>query len=67
MVNLPFVKKIWGLHKETSISLNKLLENGMIKIVRTRNKSCFENGKVFLFCDEFTNYYVSVGMTLIKY
>ena len=66
VVNLPFVKKSMGVAPKREVPLlakttfrkwynNKINFNG-------NNNNNF-NGKVYLFCDEFTNYYdVSVGI-----
>ena len=65
MVNLPLVKKSMGVAPKREVPLlakitfRKWYENHQSK---AHNHS-FPNGKVYLFCDEFTNYYdVSVGI-----
>lgn len=65
VVNLPLVKKSMGVAQKREVPLlakttfRKWYENH-----RTiTKKDLFVNGKVYLFCDEFTNYYdVSVGI-----
>lgn len=65
VVNLPFVKKSMGVAPKREVPLlakttfRKWHENRQSKA----QKHSFPNGKVYLFCDEFTNYYdVSVGI-----
>ena len=65
MVNLPLVKKSMGVAPKREVPLlakttfRKWYQNHQAK-VHIKN---FPNGKVYLFCDEFTNYYdVSVGI-----
>jgi hypothetical protein len=65
MVNLPLVKKSMGVAPNREVPLlakitfRKWYENHQSK---AHNHS-FPNGKVYLFCDEFTNYYdVSIGI-----
>ena len=65
VVNLPFVKKSMGVAPKREVPLlakitfRKWYENHQSKA----HKQSFPNGKVYLFCDEFTNYYdVSVGI-----
>lgn len=65
MVNLPFVKKKMGIAPQRQVPLlapktfRKWYEN---KADQPKTDS-FPNGKVYLFCDEFTNFYdVSVGI-----
>ncbi|WP_269684937.1 FAD-binding and (Fe-S)-binding domain-containing protein [Flavobacterium lacustre] len=65
MVNLPFVKKRMGIAPQRQVPLlapktfRKWYEN---KADEPKTDS-FPNGKVYLFCDEFTNFYdVSVGI-----
>jgi len=65
MVNLPLVKKSMGIAPKrevpylAKITFRKWYENHRTIIKR----DSFTNGKVYLFCDEFTNYYdVSVGI-----
>ncbi|MFV8343563.1 FAD-binding and (Fe-S)-binding domain-containing protein [Flavobacterium sp. XS2P39] len=65
MVNLPFVKKSMGIASEREVPL---LAPTTFRKWYEKNKSkaasaSFEKGKVYLFCDEFTNFYdVSVGI-----
>ncbi|MFT4983813.1 MAG: FAD/FMN-containing dehydrogenase/Fe-S oxidoreductase [Flavobacterium sp.] len=65
IVNQPLVKKGMGVASKREVPLlapktfRKWIENNKSKTEATS----FVNGKVVLFCDEFTNYYdVSVGM-----
>ncbi len=65
MVNLPLVKKSMGVAPKREVPLlakttfRKWYQNHQAKV----HKKNFPNGKVYLFCDEFTNYYdVSVGI-----
>lgn len=65
MVNLPLVKKSMGVAPKREVPLlakttfRKWYQNHQAKA----QKQKFSNGKVYLFCDEFTNYYdVSVGI-----
>ncbi|WP_367769229.1 FAD-binding protein [Flavobacterium sp. WC2421] len=65
MVNQPLVKKGMGVAPKREVpllapkSFRKWLESNKSK----NNNNSFVNGKVFLFCDEFTNYYdVQVGI-----
>ena len=65
VVNLPFVKKSMGVAPKrevphlAKITFRNWYENHQSKA----HKQSFVNGKVYLFCDEFTNYYdVSVGI-----
>lgn len=65
MVNLPFVKKRMGIAPKREVPLlapttfRKWYEKNIDKV----QCDSFANGKVYLFCDEFTNYYdVSVGI-----
>jgi Fe-S oxidoreductase/FAD/FMN-containing dehydrogenase len=65
VVNLPLVKKSMGVAPRREVPLlakttfRKWYQNHQAKA----HKQKFPNGKVYLFCDEFTNYYdVSVGI-----
>lgn len=65
MVNQPLVKKGMGVASKREVPLlapktfRKWIENNKAKTEATS----FVNGKLYLFCDEFTNYYdVSVGI-----
>ena len=65
MVNLPLIKKSMGVAPKREVPLlakttfRKWYQNHQAKV----HKKNFPNGKVYLFCDEFTNYYdVSVGI-----
>ena len=65
IVNLPLVKKSMGIAPKREVPL---LAQTTFRKWYKKNKSkapndSFANGKVYLFCDEFTNYYdVSVGI-----
>jgi FAD/FMN-containing dehydrogenase/Fe-S oxidoreductase len=65
VLNQPFVKKSMGIASKREVPLlapatfRKWVEKNKIRL---QNDS-YLNGKVYLFCDEFTNYYdVSVGI-----
>lgn len=63
--NLPFVKKSMGIASERQVPL--LAPKSFKKWYNTAKKrtqsNSFANGKVYLFCDEFTNHYdVEVGI-----
>ncbi|MFV5686531.1 FAD-binding and (Fe-S)-binding domain-containing protein [Flavobacterium sp. GB2R13] len=65
IVNLPFVKKSMGIAPKREVpllaptSFRKWYKKNKSKVP----SSSFANGKVYLFCDEFTNFYdVSVGI-----
>jgi Fe-S oxidoreductase len=65
MVNLPLVKKSMGVAPKREVPLlakttfRKWYQNHQAKA----HKQKFLNGRVYFFCDEFTNYYdVSVGI-----
>jgi Fe-S oxidoreductase len=65
MVNLPLVKKSMGVAPKREVPLlakttfRKWYQNHQAKA----HKQKFPNGRVYFFCDEFTNYYdVSVGI-----
>ncbi|SDW58259.1 FAD-binding and (Fe-S)-binding domain-containing protein [Flavobacterium degerlachei] len=65
MVNQPLVKKGMGVAPKREVpllapkSFRKWLENNKSK----KTTALFPNGKLYLFCDEFTNYYdVQVGI-----
>ena len=66
VVNLPFIKKSMGIAPKREVPLlakttfRKWYNN---KIDFNNNNHNYFNGKIYLFCDEFTNYYdVSVGI-----
>jgi Fe-S oxidoreductase len=63
MVNQPLVKKGMGVAQKRSAFIgSKTFRNGL-KLTNQNGTTSFVNGKVVLFCDEFTNYYdVSVGI-----
>jgi len=64
-VNLPFVKKSMGIaaKREVPLLAPKTFRKWYEKNWNQAPSDSFENGKVCLFCDEFTNYYdVSVGI-----
>ncbi|MFE3849274.1 FAD-binding and (Fe-S)-binding domain-containing protein [Flavobacterium sp. LB3P45] len=65
IVNLPFVKSVMGISAKREVpllakmTLRKWIEKNKSKQLATS----FTNGKLYLFCDEFTNYYdVLVGI-----
>jgi len=63
--NLPFVKKMMGIAPQRQVPL--LAKTTFRKWYKKNRKSAdnnsFKNGKLYLFCDEFTNYYdVNVGI-----
>ena len=62
VVNLPFVKKSMGVAPKRVVPL--LAKTTFRKWYNNKiNVNSNSNGKVYLFCDEFTNYYdVSVGI-----
>lgn len=65
MVNLPFVKNIMGIASKREVPLlaKMTLRKWIEKNKSTAPRNSFANGKVCLFCDEFTNFYdVSVGI-----
>jgi Fe-S oxidoreductase len=65
MVNLPFVKNKMGIasKRQVPILAPKTFRKWHEKNVNTIQKGSFPNGKIYLFCDEFTNFYdVSVGI-----
>jgi FAD/FMN-containing dehydrogenase/Fe-S oxidoreductase len=65
MVNLPFVKKSMGIapKREVPLLAKQTFRKWYDKNSENEINRVFKNGKVFLFCDEFTNYYdVSVGI-----
>ena len=65
MVNLALVKKTMGIATQRQVPLlaPKSFKSWYKKNRKQAGNSVFKNGKVYLFCDEFTNYYdVSVGI-----
>lgn len=65
MVNLPFVKNKMGIASKRQVPLlaPKTFRKWHEKNVNTIQNGSFPNGKIYLFCDEFTNFYdVSVGI-----
>ncbi len=65
MVNLPFVKKKMGIAPQRQVPLlaPKTFRKWYENKADEPKTSSFPNGKVYLFCDEFTNFYdVSVGI-----
>jgi len=65
MVNLSLVKKTMGIATQRQVPLlaSKSFRNWYKKNKKPIGNNVFENGKVYLFCDEFTNFYdVSVGI-----
>ncbi|MCV9926236.1 FAD-binding protein [Flavobacterium sp. LS1R49] len=65
MVNQPLVKKSMGIAAERKVPLlaKKTFRSWYNSNHLKLKKDNYSNGKVYLFCDEFTNYYdVSVGI-----
>ncbi len=65
MVNLPIVKKVMGIapKREVPLLAKTTFRKWYEKNWNQSPSDSFVNGKVVLFCDEFTNYYdVSVGI-----
>lgn len=65
VVNLPFVKNKMGIASKRQVPLlaPKPFRKWHEKNVNTIQNGSFPNGKIYLFCDEFTNFYdVSVGI-----
>lgn len=65
MVNLPFVKNKMGIASKRQVPLlaPKTFRKWHEKNVNSIQNGSFPNGKIYLFCDEFTNFYdVSVGI-----
>ena len=65
VVNLPFVKNKMGIASKRQVPLlaPKTFRKWHEKNVNTIQNGSFPNGKIYLFCDEFTNFYdVSVGI-----
>ncbi len=65
MVNLPFVKKSMGIASQREVPLlaSQTFRKWYEKNWNQSPSESFVNGKVCLFCDEFTNFYdVSVGI-----
>lgn len=63
--NLPLVKKSMGIAPKRQVPLlaPKTFRKWYEKNRKSGETNSFKNGKVYLFCDEFTNYYdVSVGI-----
>jgi FAD/FMN-containing dehydrogenase/Fe-S oxidoreductase len=68
-LNNYFTKKVLGIATKRSIPklYKTTLRNCYKKNIKTINNREFNNGKVYLFCDEFTNYYdVTVGIDAIE-
>ncbi|MBG7630314.1 MAG: FAD-binding oxidoreductase [Bacteroidetes bacterium] len=69
VLNNYFTKKVLGIATERSIpKLHKTtLRNWYKRNAEMLQKNEFRNGKVYLFCDEFTNYYdVTIGIDAIQ-
>ena len=69
VLNNYFTKKVLGIATERSIpKLHKTtLRNWYKKNAKILQKNEFSNGEVYLFCDEFTNYYdVTIGIDAIQ-
>jgi hypothetical protein len=69
LLNLKLSKKIIGIAPERSIpklhrfTLKKWIKNNL----KDLQKGTFPNGAIYLFCDEFTNYYdVTIGIDAIE-
>lgn len=65
IVNLPFVKNKMGIASKRQVPLlaPKTFRKWHEKNVNSIQNGSFPNGKIYLFCDEFTNFYdVSVGI-----
>jgi Fe-S oxidoreductase len=65
IANLSFVKKSMGIASERQVPLlaSMTFRKWYAKNKKSAENNSFKNGKVYLFCDEFTNYYdVSVGI-----
>ncbi len=65
MVNQSFVKKVMGVapRREVPLLAPKTFRKWYEQNKSSAQGGSFVNGKVYLFCDEFTNYYdVSVGI-----
>lgn len=65
IVNLPFVKNKMGIASKRQVPLlaPKTFRKWHEKNVNSIQNGSFSNGKIYLFCDEFTNFYdVSVGI-----
>ncbi|MEC5165607.1 FAD/FMN-containing dehydrogenase/Fe-S oxidoreductase [Flavobacterium sp. PL11] len=65
IVNLPVVKKTMGIaaKREVPLLAAKTFRNWYQKNKKVEKINIFPNGKLYLFCDEFTNFYdVSVGI-----
>ncbi|RXP61938.1 FAD-binding oxidoreductase [Lutibacter sp. HS1-25] len=69
LLNNHLTKKVIGIATERSIpklhqfTLKKWIKNNLNKL----QKGTFKNGEVYLFCDEFTNYYdVNIGIDAIE-
>ena len=65
VLNLPLVKKSMGIASKREVPLlaPTTFRKWYEKNKKTAASDSFANGKVYLFCDEFTNYYdVSVGI-----
>ena len=65
LVNLPLVKNVMGIASKREVPLlaKMTLRKWIEKNKSKQLANSFTNGKLYLFCDEFTNYYdVSVGI-----
>lgn len=65
VANLAFVKKSMGIAHQRQVPLlaPQTFRKWYDKNRKSAENNSFKNGKVYLFCDEFTNYYdVSVGI-----
>ncbi len=69
VLNNTITKKILGIASERSIPklYKTTLRKWYKRNVKKLHKTAFKNGEVYLFCDEFTNYYdVTVGIDAIQ-
>ncbi|SEG48138.1 FAD-binding and (Fe-S)-binding domain-containing protein [Flavobacterium urumqiense] len=65
LVNIPLIKNVMGIASKREIPLlaKMTLRKWIEKNKSKQLANSFTNGKLYLFCDEFTNYYdVSVGI-----
>lgn len=65
LVNIPLIKNVMGIASKREVPLlaKMTLRKWIEKNKSKQLANSFTNGKLYLFCDEFTNYYdVSVGI-----
>jgi FAD/FMN-containing dehydrogenase/Fe-S oxidoreductase len=67
MLNLSLTKNLMGIAKKREVpKLNAITFKKWLAQNKTKNQN-FPNGKVYLFCDEFTNFYdVQVGIDVYE-